>query len=351
MTPYFLILILLLFTTILRGLKGRNLITASVFMLMMFLCGWRGKDVGVDTVQYYGSYLHGSDRYEPMFQLVSYFCYTVGFSFKEFLMCYALLTFIPLYVFIRKVSVDAAFSVLIFLTFSAYFYHETFNTMRVYAAMTYVLFAYYYVERGSNWKALCFFLIGCLFHYSAIVTIPFVILFKCVKHISFVPILLTIVLSVVFGLIFAIGFKDMATQLSLLMEYYSGGDLAEYYQKSLDNMEETTFSVIGTLAFMLPFSAFSVFMYDKTNSRSLYYKLFLVAAVLQNVFISVVLTYRMTMFFLILIVVVLPNSFNRAKGFRRLSLAGLSAFMVLWYVYQLVRATPESFAGTVPYHF
>lgn len=322
-----------------------------VFIAMMLLCGLRGIKVGVDTGSYYDAYQYGAERFEPICQFLMWAGHALGLSAKGFTMSMALITYIPLFLFFKKTSKDISFTILIFLSFSVYFYHETFNTARVYTAMAFSLFAYYYVAEGKIGKSLLFVLISVMCHYSAIATIPFMLLAHFLGRIRFGWMTVVISASVAFGFFFAVGFGDLAEQLSMLMEYYTSGDLANYYNTHLDTMKETDFNIVGTLSTMLPFSFFAIFMYDEQNAKSLYYKLFLIAVVLNNVFISVVLTYRFTMFYTLLITILLPNTFIRTREFKKLCLFGLSSFMVLWYIYMLVRATPESFAGTVPYQF
>ncbi len=351
MIPYLLIFFLLLFATVSRGLKERDILALFAFFGMMLLCGLRGIDVGVDTYNYYYAYIHGSDRFEPMTQILMWLCSFFNLSPKGFLMSMALMTFIPLYLFVKKNSVDISFSFLIFLSFSAYFYHETFNTARVYMAMVFSLFSFSYASEQKFLKSIGFLVISVLCHYSAVVVIPFVYFAKMVANVRLKTMLITILVSIIFGILFVVGFKETADQLSLALAYYASGDLADYYQKHLDRMEETTFNMVGTLSNMLPFSAFAICMYDEKNAQSLYYKLFLTAVVIENLFISVVLSYRVSMFFLILIIILLPNSYNRATGIRKHSLEALTLFMLLWYVYQMIRATDESFAGTIPYSF
>lgn len=351
MEPYLLILLSLLALTIVRGFKGRNTLALIVLAAMMILCGLRGKDVGVDTMTYWEAFKRGSIRMEPTFQFIVYLCHTLDLSFKGFLMSYAVLTFIPFGIFIKKLSKDVCFSVLIFLSFSVYFYHETFNTIRVCAAAMYVLLALMEIENEHKMKGLLFLVLGFFFHYSSLVVIPFILILYFIKHVNFITVSILLLLSFILGLSFTIGFSDYAAGLSFWIQMYGEGDLALYYQTHLDTIQETSFNIVGTLAFMLPFSLFALFMYDDLNARSLYYKLFCVAAIIENLFISIALSYRLSLFFLLLITVLLPNTYMRTKGLQKFALLGLSSFMVLWYLYQLFRANTGSLAGTIPYHF
>lgn len=351
MAIYFVILLLCLLATLMRKGKGNMKLAVATFIIMMLLCGLRGINVGIDTSHYYSAYTYGSERMEPTFQLISFLCHAFGFSFKGFLMCYAILTFIPLLLIIRKTSNNIGFSILIFLSFSDLFYHETFNTIRVSAALSYVLFSFYYMERDDVKKSIVYLVIAVLFHYTAIVVAPFLFLFRFIKKVTFLPMFISVSASFIFGLVFATNFSDEAMSISSMLSLFSDSDLTEYYQRHLTSLDVSSFNLVGTLSKMLPFSIFAICMYDKENSYSLFYKLFLVSVVLQNVFVSVSLIYRITMYFLILIVFILPNTFERTRGIQRLSLLALSLFMILWYGYQLITADDTSLAGTIPYQF
>lgn len=351
MTPYLLLFLVLLFLSLVRGWKERKVVAMLVFAIMMFLCGWRGVSVGVDTISYWQGYKSGSERMEPLFQLIMYICHWLGLSPKGYTMTVALITYLPLGLFIRKKSLDISFSVLVFFCFSVYFFHETFNTIRVCAAVMYALWSYYYLEKKKFLVSFFFLIVAFLLHYSTVVIIPFVIAAYFIKHIGYYTMIAIVFISVVFGLLFEVGYGNAANEI-VAMGVFQYGGTSEWFQHYLENIDETSFSLFGSLTTMLPFSFFAIAMYDKINARSIYFKLFIFAVLLQNVFVSLVFTYRIAMFFTTLLVVVLPNSFVRAKGVRKLCLLGLSAFMVMWYVYLLlVKTDPDRLAGTIPYTF
>lgn len=351
MTPYLFVLFLLLLSITIKGLKGRDLIAIVAYSVMVFLCGWRGRDVGVDTDNYWIGYISGSERMEPMFQVVSVCSHFFGMGIKLFLLTISLITFVPLFIYIKKHSTNISYSFLIFLTFSPYFYHETYNTIRVYMAIVFMLFAYDSMNERKFWLTFLYVLLASLSHYSAIIIILLALFIWFSHNLSFNFVCIAVFVSIMFGLYFATSFTDIAQQMSEVM-VLANSDIGSYYSSHyLDRFSETSFNIVGTLANMLPFSFLTVVMYDEENGKSFLFKLFLIAVLLQNVFISVEFTYRITMFFLILIVVLLPNTFVRLSRLRKFCVLCLSSFMVLWYVYQLFTANEDSLAGTIPYHF
>lgn len=350
------IYIILLVCTIVSSFVGnrrqRNFLSFLVILGMLFVCGLRGRTVGADTENYINAYLHGAGRFEPMFQFTMDICHLLFLSSQDFLIVVAFITFIPLFIFLQQESKNTGFSLLIFLSFSVYFYPETFNTVRVCLSIVYMLFAYKYLSEIKLWKAIIFLVIGVLFHYSAIVIIPFLILARYIKKISFQVVLSLVVISFAFGIFFAVGFSDYASQVLALSMAFDN-DMVSYYQTHLQNFEDSTLNIFGYLGDMLPFSLFVLLLYDRKNSTSLYYKLFLFAVLLTNVFISVQLAYRVTMFMLTTIIVVLPNTYYRVTKIRKFYLASLSTAMVFWYIYLLFNANAIGYgmAGSVPYHF
>lgn len=333
------------------GNKNDRLFGAFAFIVLLLIAGLRDRTVGRDTDSYYLFYQWGSERMEPLFSLLRSFLRSIGAGAPLFILCAAGLAIIPFYIFVRRYSTSICFSALIYMSFSVMFYHQTFNTVRACIAIGFLLFFFESIESKRFCRALLFAILSAGFHYSSIVAILLTVLFCIIKRYNFWPVFALLCLSVIIGLTFKEGFASVAERVTFL-DLFTGSDSAEYYSRYLQNLKETDLNLVGQLASLLPLSCFVVLLWDEKNSSSIYYKLFFAGVFLSNIFYSVLFIYRITMFFTILIVVILPNTFSRVNRNRKYALLGMSVFMVAWYIYELFTYVPyESLAGAVPYHF
>ena len=360
---FLVLFIFALFSSILEGkqlvtiesirLKKRKVYVGAklLFFVMLRLCALRSVEVGVDTSHYYIMFSSGTSRFvEFGYWLIRHISSMFGNSFQMFLALYAIVSLYPLYKMLGRESVNVSFSLLIYLSFSNYFYPEVFNVIRATAAIAFFCIALSYWVANRNKFALLLFVMSCLFHITAGVAI---VIFICSQFIKWLPRQITyiiIIASFIFGVIFQTGFSAYAESLSYWMEDFSG-DITGYYSHHLNDFLETNFNIVGTLSNTLPFTLFAILLYDERNSTNIFYKLFIIGVVLSNVFISVTLVYRITMFLSVFLIVVLPNTYRRISNPHKLILRCLILFMLMWYVYKLLGSTSDTMAGIIPYSF
>ena len=267
-----------------------------------------------------------------------------------FLSLFALAALAPLYKMLNRESRNISFSLLIYLSFSNFFYPETFNTIRATAAIGFFVLAMSYWSRKEYRCGLLLFIVSCLFHISSIVACGLLMIAQVVPYISRGVTNIAVIVSIVFGIVFQTGFSEYANSISLLLSSVSG-DFTEYYYQHFASLEKTEFNLVGTLSYMLPFSLFAILLYDKENSNSIFYKSFVLGVVLSNFFISVTLIYRITMYLTIFLIIVLPNTLKRQRLNLKILSLMLIAFMLSWYIYKLFFASNDDMAGILPYSF
>lgn len=162
-----------------------------VFTLLTFalalLVGARSGDVGADTANYIEFYNSGiasdklSGTYEPVFMLIRYVCYKLGFSHNVFLF---LLSFVSLYIWYavsEKLKLKNYY-LAFFVYFSIVFLSYQFNTVRTGVMASFIWLSFAYKLDGKTWKALIIMLIAAGFHAVALAFIP--LLFIIEKDIS-----------------------------------------------------------------------------------------------------------------------------------------------------------------------
>lgn len=324
--------------------------TTCLFLLLFFVCALRGEAVGQDSGNYIAGFAFGvSERMEYGIRLILIICKTLGLRYQWFVIIFAILSLLPLYMAIKKESSIVALSLLAYFSFSNYFYPEAFNAIRATTAVAFFVLSISFLHE-RNWKRyVCFSIIAILFHNTAIIAVLIGLLLLAVRKIPIKVAYVLIVVSFIIGIVFKTGFSEYSDLISLWLGQYSGAT-ADYYALSASLMEEFNYNLAGTLSTMLPFTIFATLCTNEKNSENIFYKIFLTGVVLSNIFVSVTLSYRITMFFTILVCILAPNMITSEKGMKQKACVGLTLAMAFWFVYRLF-VIQDTMAGINPYVF
>ena len=130
------IILAILFITIVFSFTKASKYTKSwvcvfPFLLMMLVCGLRGDDIGRDSENYIRGYYYVEGTKEPLFDLLSKLCHLLGFEWPAFFFVIAMLTYMFLAKFVKENSRNCGISAILFMTFSVYFFYNTFNVLRM----------------------------------------------------------------------------------------------------------------------------------------------------------------------------------------------------------------------------
>jgi len=161
-----------------------KLLLIVLLVFLAFIAGFRSIDVGTDTLNYYLYFYriqHGNfdSGYEPLWQLLNISVFKLGGDFNQVTFFASILTLMPLYFAFIKDSRYPLFSLFVYIAFN--YYLSSFNIMRQMVAISWVLLALVYYkrenkEKNDSWKVAIFSLIAILFHYTAIIIIPILVL-------------------------------------------------------------------------------------------------------------------------------------------------------------------------------
>jgi len=118
----------------------------------------------------------GETRFEPGFVLISaFFTNFIQSNVVVYAMLVLLSVSLKLHFCIRRTSIGVAATVAIFYFFKFLPLHEL-TQLRVAMAAALMVGAFHYASIGYRSKALAIFLVGFLFHYSALILAPFLFL-------------------------------------------------------------------------------------------------------------------------------------------------------------------------------
>lgn len=152
-----------------------------MLILLAVIAGGRGIDVGVDTHTYEEIYQDISDNgylpyLEPGWNALNIISNWVGLSFNGLLLMAALIMLIPIFYLSKKVCNNPFIP--IFIYFALHIYDASFNAMRQYVSLSYVLLAYYHVSDGSWIKTILCLLFAVSMHVSNLLVVPVLVILR-----------------------------------------------------------------------------------------------------------------------------------------------------------------------------
>lgn len=156
--------------------KHNKYIFWGSILVLSFIAGGRSELIGVDTHNYkdiYGWIADGiSYPIEPGWYFLNKLINELGGNFNLLLWIVSLMTLIPIGIVCVKCSENPQLS--LFFYYSLYAYLNSFNVMRQFLAISFVLLAYSYVfQRGKFFVCI---LLAFIFHYSAVVSVVVILL-------------------------------------------------------------------------------------------------------------------------------------------------------------------------------
>lgn len=336
---YFIVLLEAIIVATFSPKCSRQFLLITAVQLVLLL-GLRDLSVGIDTRTYsemFFTVLNGGrvSHIEIGNQILIWLATRISQEPTAMYLIYALLTVSCIDCFIAQRSRNIAFSVVMYTGFM--FYYWAFNGMRQALAMSIGLIAVHYLLNNKTWKFVLFLLLAISIHISAIV------LFVCwfirtskirINRNWIMWVTIVSVACVLFG-------RQLIVLLVRIVPQYSG-----YLSSS--------FAGIGNLLHPLLYLALFYFIcWLKTSSASendsFLLVLLAIGVIVYFISIRVQIVNRMTYYFTIPIIVLLPNIVagmpaGKNKLFTKALLyAGISCYEVM-----LIMRNAQ---GIVPYKF
>lgn len=328
---------------------------AIIYILPLFLLvALRDKCVGPDTLAYYYNYynlgnistliyLLDNNRMELGYTLLAYFFSRVGLSYYFFQIILTFLIYIPIVAFIKKYSINIGFSIFLFwITFYAF---GTMNVTRMWMAVSILTLSTKYIISRSFFKFFAIVLLAMLFHKSAIV---FVLLYYVYgKKINVKTISLLLVACVIITFFFNSFITTLTSSLGVYENYLT------------DNRLNTSENLAVKLAFMVNIVVFVFCCFVKAwamkngkNEISIlsFYALVIVVG-LGIIGLSFNMTGRVSYYFSIYLILLIPNAFNNIDNKKiRFILRLVYVFFLLLEFSTILYYRPEWYQ-VIPYNF
>lgn len=157
--------------------KWRTFGAVLCVLLLAMLAGWRnmgGRDFFVYQDIYYGFSLNYFSS-EMGYALANNIFSGLGFSFNAFLFCYSLTAIAIIVLFLEKHSSYPKLALLIYM--GCYFFFYNMVLCRQMLCISLALWIIYWWDRKPVYSLLCLML-GCTFHQSILVLLPFLCAFE-----------------------------------------------------------------------------------------------------------------------------------------------------------------------------
>ncbi len=318
-----LFIIVFFFDSSLRKAPVKRQKTAIIFISILFalIFALRGVEVGTDNPNYYLRYNSAivslesifSAKYwflnEPLWEiLVSLKNYDI--SYEVFNLIYITICLLLLYYIVK----DTKFPIISFaMFFYCYYYFSCFNIMRQALAALLGLAFLCAISNKKNIWAILFLVAASLIHRSGVFLLLFFIISRI--NISRKIAYLAIAASVLFvslGLDFQIfPFLDMSS----LIDYYGAGTVKQF--SSYLDERVSGLNIFGQISYwsliILKVLLFILITNNTKGNLSSYHKFWLIGIVLIIVTSNFAWLFRLSIYFLLPSIVVIPNIFDNNR--------------------------------------
>lgn len=272
----------------------------SSVIVLILLAGFRDLTMGVDTRSYKQGMEYVSLGITPYSEFgwnqINWFIIKHGKDFHMLTLLVSILTIVPVALVFLRSSPNPQLS--LFIYYGMFAYLNSFNGMRQFLAISMILVAYMFYKYGKWWWTLLFIFLAYQFHHSAWYSL------------------------IVFALPYFKLNKDLWVYGFLIFTLFLGSLLGGTFFKAISSgygayVDSSNFGYRESFgwAFILSFlmNALFVYMYYKTDEEdrnSVFFKIFFIAILVNNITYRLVLGSRIILYFTIIQTLLYPYYFN-----------------------------------------
>lgn len=327
MLVYIILFVFLLFGVFINPKKQKTYLILS-FVLLFIVSAFRDVSVGTDTESYEWLFDRVADGYMLHRQEIGWYYLNkiiifFGGDFQWLLIVSTLLVLLPVFIIVRKYSMNPMLSIFLFYAF--YLYLQSFNITRQIVSVSMAFYCLPFLI-SRKWKTYMMGLFGAfLFHMTAI----FSVLFLFAKKIPYNKMwwAFFLILSLIFGVVLS---SVLLPKVTEILGY-------THYLQKFDSEEETGL-------FLLLTNLFALWLIITSSNKSIYLQLFFVYILFYNLVSSVPFAYRLVYFFSVVQLLFIPYYvFNNTLNNRQVAMTIVIIYACLFFI--------RSFgaAGVIPY--
>lgn len=329
---FFLFFLIIIFGILLKNNKQTNkkIYCIVVFLLLFFIVALRNPNLGIlDTSHVYvPNFL--KCKYLSFEDIMTEFKDPVFFIFAKIFMIFSSnsqlwLAFIgiPLLAFVSymiyKESRNPILSFIMFISLG-YFGLCSFTILRHAVALAFIVLSYFQLKNNKNLKFIALVLIASLFHQSALVFLPTVFLKKDTYNSKITKKYIIILICYFITILF----KQNAR--NVIMEYLATGRYLSYVDRNVI-LSYTPFYI--NLLILL---ACDIIIYNNKQKNYLLVKLMTIGTCISCFSVIVGEFYRLSMFYTIFSIILLPNVINENKSSKEIISLAFSLIFILYFL-------------------
>lgn len=314
------------------------LIVYSLFVVLV--AGTRSLDTGVDTISYYRFYevaQNSNDNsmiisyFEPLFSAIGILSVRLGLHFVGFNLLISALTMIFFSLAIDKTSDNVTMSIFLYTSFSLF--QQMMNQVRQGLAMMIILYAVTFLKEDKIRKFIFWVFIAGLIHTSCFIVLLLVFIYKIEINARIIRIY---AITGVFGMIFS------RIIFSIIIRYTSYGHLLTETWRDYSAFDKGT--VINTIFRFFLLVIILIYykeMIEINKQINVYYHMAMICMVLQLVAVMNNAIARITTYFFISNLIIIPNVFEESKRLKNSwqitypTMIGF--FLVYYFVYSYMK--------------
>jgi hypothetical protein len=311
--------------------KNNAFTLAGGSFILFLLASFRHESMGIDTMDYMLDFMtlfnmiDTTEGYEIGFEYFKIFVASFTDNPILFLMANSLIFITSVFIFLYRYSNEAFLSIIVFISLG--YYQFSFSGLRQSFAIAVILFSYKFIKDKNFFYFFIFVLIAAQFHNSALIFLiayPVAHLKISFRHFG--------IMAIYFGLIYFFGIYLLETLIDLLKIDFLSGRFRAYYDPTL----QTTLSLSG-FAVLFAIWSFCYVIYIKYDSHEQLKTLLNVVFIglfFQSLTVLLAEFFRLSMYFSIFILALLPNSILLIKpAFNRGLAYVIILFMfILYYI-------------------
>lgn len=332
----YIILLIALFLGFVVPRKSQIRYSFVIFVIMMLICGLRAESVGTDTANYYRFFLGAqtNDRYGFFYEALRDVNFYFGGNPSVALLIVAALTFIPLFIILKKHSPYLILSLVLYTVSLSQFYLETFNLARQSLAIVFVLFAVCMSIEQQPGRERFISIILCLSfafiaHKMTVISWPFFLFSK--HRFSIATVVIVIIVSIIIGL------SNILENVYTFLNYLQKFEDANYLSTYADHDIESELNVIGTLTRLIPISVLCLLLYpqNKKGKTVILFNFFFGGVIIINILMRMSLCVRFASPLLIAELILVPCMYKEGRPLQKLGITLFIAYECAYYFYSL----------------
>ena len=313
-----------------RSITPKQLYVFIIFLSVSFIVGFRGLGVGIDTLVYYKYYETALNGHINIFEgiqivrpIIEFICAKLHFPAALYFFAVASLTSYFIFKYMLEMSKDVFISIIIYL---GMFFVQSMNIMDTWLALSFGLGALVEYNKKHTKRALCFLILSCLTHISAVVMLLYFLFYKIKNKKK------ALVVFIFLGLVF-ICVKDMLMRFIVYLvpqysSYYYGG---RYGQGGVSIEKILLYLIILVAIFYILFSKKKMLTAEEVSNFYTYAAFVVLAIVFSIAANSLLYMNRLVYYFGITIVVCVPAVLDKfpLKHFTKIVVV-LAMFFLLY---------------------